>query len=241
MPKGLKIETRTGVTLLDSSWTAGVDCRMDCDASNTVENDDHDTNNAVENDEENNNSDDENENESDESDAGINDTCDILAETCDILAETIPEMSTNFENNENADFDFESDDENEAKIENDEVESDNAINNQNENEEIENNKTTNDENVSSPSPTNIRRSVRISKPTDRHGAYISHLQVTNEDNNFKCVPDVGKILVMVVNECKCSKKRLDDDRCSFASTYALRQCEKKFGSKAKDAIHEEMK
>ena len=46
---------------------------------------------------------------------------------------------------------------------------------------------------------------------------------------------------MVMNQYEYSKKKLNDDRYSFVSTYTLRQGEKKFGSKAKDATYKEMK
>ena len=110
-----------------------------------------------------------------------------------------------------------------------------------ENENTETNEIDNNEDESSPSPINVRRSTRISKPTDRHGIYVSHLQAINENNNLEYAPEECNILAMVMNQYKYSKKRLLDDKCSFLSTFTLRQGEKKFGIKAKDAAYKKMK
>ena len=67
------------------------------------------------------------------------------------------------------------------------------------------------------------------------------MQAINENNDLEYAPEECNILAMVMNQYKYSKKRLLDDKCSFLSTFTLRQGEKKFGIKAKDAAYKEMK
>ena len=67
------------------------------------------------------------------------------------------------------------------------------------------------------------------------------MQAKNDNNNFEYAPEECNILAMVMNQYENREKRILDNRCSFLSTFTLRQGEKKFGIKAKDAAYKEMK
>ena len=53
--------------------------------------------------------------------------------------------------------------------------------------------------MTTPSTANLRRSKRSSKPIERHGAYISHLHATNENNKLDYDEDECKILVIAMH------------------------------------------
>ncbi len=242
VPDGLKIATKAGLILYDSSWIAGVDYESDEDDDE----EDYEPESENEDDEDEDEYDDESD-DNDKSEAEDNDEINLNEmdpnEAAEILDEEIfPDAA----------------DMNEAVIQDDETVH-NTVNSDNENEIIEQNNDSNDElseeeiennndeqedevevvqDDINPSGATIRTaSGREVRPPNRLNMHQCHLITQGHEETIYTI-DNAKVIaqnIVAFNNCMVNKQS------AFAQTYSLQRGLKHFGKKGYDAAYSEMK
>ena len=241
MPEGLKVKSRTGKILFDSSWTAGVDYASEDDELNDKLNDE--LNDDELNDEnvcydiEEVNSEDDNDNDNDHNDDMADE--DYLLESPGVKRHYLENNpgNTNDNNiaNENDDV-FENDEDDESDAENTE----NQCENVETAEESSNNNNDGNE-IASLSPTIVtnRYPKRSPKPIDRHGKHVTHLHSEKTDENIHEY-DTEECNIVAITMCHYNEKPVKMSGKSFVTTCSLNQGKREFGTREDDATCKKM-
>ena len=83
--------------------------------------------------------------------------------------------------------------------------------------------------------------IETKKPTDRYGAYISHIYSSSKsENNYEYTQEESNILGMIMTQYNENSKTLNDERYSFTTTYSLGHSNMKFGNRANNIAYKEM-
>lgn len=263
MTAGIKVQTKAGITLYDSTWIAGVDYEDDQDPEYDGDPEYQPTNEAQ--DESESQSEPESDDEADDMDEiDPNELFDILKEQgtnpvareqendievigdeeeqvveeepVDNPIEAEEQEANQIEADETNQI--EADEDNDEKIVNDDIE--NNIENVNDDDERNNEAGSEAVNRNDEPQYRTTRSGRVSKPPGKYSHHQCHL-ITQGHKETQYSNESGRIAANVIHEMNHVASRASKKHHSFIETFTLKKGLAKFGQKGREAAFNEMK